>query len=872
MLNAALPSKDEILLELLSLQERLPPLMLAAQAHTAAGRLDQALALHEQMIAAQTRMLQLGELNNQRYPDLPFDLPLTVRMLVKSMQMAGDILEALGQPDRGEAQRAAARQLAEQYLDAADAAESERQHAAALVAQGRFNEALVAYTAARAIFEQRRQPLELATVAANIADIYEWFGDYGRALDEVERAARLIAAFPTTGMPAGADQAAQAVAALAADSLRGVDGNVLSTWQALDRDVTLLNIRLALAQTQARANRYLGHAAAAERQFRALLPQVPAVSRPAIEAQLAALALDRRAPAEALAILERLEPAFQQGLLRMKWGALLSYKGQALLQLGRPAEALAVLETAVSAISQARDLEALWKAQQRRAEALLALQRPEDALAIYAQAVAVINNLRKAPLGYRLDSTYLQDKLPVFAAAIHLACNLGQAELCCRFIELIKARTLTAVLARPAGAPSPTLSEPEQQLDALTSQLEAVEYAAFQNGWTPAAQQQTAALLSPRAARLEQLRFSDPRWRALSEPAPFDLPQVSALLAARGQAALQLFFRPPHVVAVLLQNGRCTVAKLTLTGPAQQALERYQANLQAVHPTPEWFDPAAGLGLAAEDLLPPALLAAALQARALVVIPHGALHLLPWAALTYQGRRLFEYCPVGVLPNLSCLPQMAVEFAAAPKVALLGAPDYQGRGLPALPLAAVELQTIEMSYLMYGGLVGPACSGKQATQAAFWQLARQAEAAGNILHVSSHAAFEAAEPLSSGLLLTDGRVDAAELARGGLRYAEAVLSACSTGYRPTSVQGVALTGDDILGLPGALLEAGVRSVLVSIPPAREDASQRFMTLYHEARAAGAPPLAAYQGAQQAMLQEGAFAPHLWAGMTLYGCG
>jgi CHAT domain-containing protein len=318
---------------------------------------------------------------------------------------------------------------------------------------------------------------------------------------------------------------------------------------------------------------------------------------------------------------------------------------------------------------------------------------------------------------------------------------------------------------------------------------------------------------------------------------------------------------------VLIQDGRCQAAKLALTEPAGQALARYQANLQAAHPTPQWFDPSAGLGLSAADLLPPAL-----QSRSLVVIPHGPLHLLPWAGLLYQGRRLFEYCPVGVLPNLSCLPLLAVDFSAAPQAALFGAPDYRTLRLAPLPLAEVELRTIELSYLQGAGLLAPPVLGAQATQANFWRLAHHPAAAGQVLHLSSHAAFEPAEPLSSGLLLTDGRIDAAELARAALPYAEVILSACSTGYRPTSVQGVALVGDDILGLPSALLEAGVRSVLVSIPPAREDASQRFMTLYHESRAAGAPPLAAYQATQQEMLTAGEFAPYLWVGLTVYGCG
>jgi CHAT domain-containing protein len=125
--------------------------------------------------------------------------------------------------------------------------------------------------------------------------------------------------------------------------------------------------------------------------------------------------------------------------------------------------------------------------------------------------------------------------------------------------------------------------------------------------------------------------------------------------------------------------------------------------------------------------------------------------------------------------------------------------------------------------------------------------------------------------MNSGLLLSDGRLDAAEIARTRLPYDEVILSACNSGYRPTEVQGVTLAGDDVLGLPGAFLEAGARSVLVSIPKARDDATLELMTLYHEQRARGRPPLVSLRDAQQAMLKNVLYPPHLWIGFTLYGC-
>ena len=49
-----------------------------------------------------------------------------------------------------------------------------------------------------------------------------------------------------------------------------------------------------------------------------------------------------------------------------------------------------------------------WKLRWRRGRALAALGQADAALAAYDDAAAIVDSLRKAPLGYRLDSTALR--------------------------------------------------------------------------------------------------------------------------------------------------------------------------------------------------------------------------------------------------------------------------------------------------------------------------------------------------------------------------------------------------------------------------------------------------------------------------------
>ena len=110
--------------------------------------------------------------------------------------------------------------------------------------------------------------------------------------------------------------------------------------------------------------------------------------------------------------------------------------------------------------------------------------------------------------------------------------------------------------------------------------------------------------------------------------------------------------------------------------------------------------------------------------------------------------------------------------------------------------------------------------GPEATEENFWKLVYHRDSGGGILHVACHGAFESDDPMNSGLLLADSKVDASEIARSSIRFNEVILSACSSGWRPMKFKDIELSGDDIMGLPGAYLEAGVKSVLVSISPAQ----------------------------------------------------
>ena len=252
-----------------------------------------------------------------------------------------------------------------------------------------------------------------------------------------------------------------------------------------------------------------------------------------------------------------------------------------------------------------------------------------------------------------------------------------------------------------------------------------------------------------------------------------------------------------------------------------------------------------------------------------MIIPHEILHLIPWSALLHQGKRLFEYLPVGVLPNLACAIA-ETHFSKPRTAALLVVSHYPGMPDMDLPGVDDEVKAIQNLYYAAGVNVDAPLLNSNATEPAFWQLAQNTSGSDNVLHVSCHGKADQFEPMNSGLLLFDSKLDAAQIAKSKLPFDEVVLSACNTGWRPIQVRDVPLTADEILGIPAGFLEAGVKAVLVSISKAQSAAASALTTYYHTRRASSDPPVVAFQAAQKHMLESNVN-PGTWVGFALYGC-
>lgn len=218
----------------------------------------------------------------------------------------------------------------------------------------------------------------------------------------------------------------------------------------------------------------------------------------------------------------------------------------------------------------------------------------------------------------------------------------------------------------------------------------------------------------------------------------------------------------------------------------------------------------------------------------LTIVPLGGIGTIPLHAAGRDGQVVDDLVTVAYAPSARMAEQARRDATAAagrPLVlAAIGVPDAPGA--PPLALGAAEVAEI-------GALV-PSIRPCPPTHAA--TLAAMGEA--TIWHFACHGKADLVDPLKSNLLVADGEITLADiLARPSVARRLAVLSACETAVPDRARL------DEMIGFPGALMQAGIAGVVASGWPVHDAAAFAFAVRLHELLAAGVAPAAATRHAR-----------------------
>jgi len=254
--------------------------------------------------------------------------------------------------------------------------------------------------------------------------------------------------------------------------------------------------------------------------------------------------------------------------------------------------------------------------------------------------------------------------------------------------------------------------------------------------------------------------------------------------------------------------------------------------------------------------------------RRLIVVPHGVLAYLPFAALKIPGGKyLVERYSLVHLPSAS----LAIGGGNRPSGNAVAAVQVTAMApMPRdLPATVLEVDAVARSHKDARVLLGG-----RADESAL----RQALLSGALVHVASHAVLNGMNPLFSRIELArgrstsptdDGRLEVHEVLGLEIRSPLVFLSGCETGVGPGASRRYS-PGEDYATLAAAFLTAGAGQVVATLWAIPDSGAAVFAARFYAelSRVGAAEALAT---AQRAAMSEGRFKrPYYWAGYRLAG--
>lgn len=258
-------------------------------------------------------------------------------------------------------------------------------------------------------------------------------------------------------------------------------------------------------------------------------------------------------------------------------------------------------------------------------------------------------------------------------------------------------------------------------------------------------------------------------------------------------------------------------------------------------------------------------LAASVHHPKLILIPHGELHYLPFAALRNPrtGRFLVEDYTLTYAPSASTLRFLrAKESPVEGRALVLGAPERPEKDL--LPLRGMTTEAVAVARMLHS----EPRLGARASESEIYRRAGKLD----LLHIAAHAIYDPVNPQFSRIALgaakaRDGNLEVHEILAGldltGVNLV--VLSACET------ARGERSGGDEITSLTRAFLYAGSPGVVSTLWKVDDEASSILIEAFYRRLLEGAPAAEALREAQVGMLRNPRTRdPYKWAAFGLAG--
>lgn len=873
-------------------------LQLDGQTEQALDHLEQAIRLFEQLkqpqLAATVQVNRLHALALLGRYDEALECGLQARAVLQAhhdLRVLGQIEQNIGnlylRRDRYREAEQFYRTARQRFLDIQDEVELARvennlAYTLSLSNQPRAAAALYEQALARA--EQAGLTTTQAEIECNLGNLSLFQGRYDQALDYLERSRRR---YTSLGMPhemAIADlELAEAYLELnLAPEAAAIAARVAPTFEEL-------GMRAEQAQAQAvhgSARLLIGQFDAAQPALAAAkalyIAEGNAVGAAGVRLLEAQLAYAQQEYALALQAATDAEQTFAQAGARRR--TLLAHwlRGEAARALGDVETARTLLTEALAQAEQQRMPQIAQRCLTSKGLLAASEQRPAEAEHAFQQAIALIENLRAPLPAEEFHTAFIADKLTPYTELVRLCLDDPQGERvmeALNYLERARSRALLELLDgtlplqhQPRDPFEAELhvraNELREELNWFYSQINrppdgGVRTAEAQNELYEAAHEREQALTEI----LRQLQQrgdtapNAPNVRHYAASSQQTSPQylLEQLQSALGSdtALIEYFSLDDELLAFVVTDAGVTVAR----NLAQQSevetlveelrfqietlrygMERLRSHLAQIEQRVHHF-----LRMLYDRLLGP--LRTTCGERRLVLVPHRALHYVPFHALHDGEGYVIERREVSYTPSAWVLLHSIARPTRPPNHAvLLGAANEQ------IPRVNDEIATLAPLFPTSVTLLD-----QQATLAALRTHAADAD----VLHLACHGQFRPDNPLFSALQLGEGWLTVRDAYSLQLDGSLVTLSACETGISAVA------PGDELLGLARGFFSAGALSLIVSLWTVDDDSTAKLMQNFYQQLSAGQRPAAALRFAQRELLAQ-QLPPFFWSPFILLG--
>jgi CHAT domain-containing protein len=462
-------------------------------------------------------------------------------------------------------------------------------------------------------------------------------------------------------------------------------------------------------------------------------------------------------------------------------------------------------------IAQAGDT--YWIALYDRDRIALKDGKPDDAIIFMKRALEVIEQQR-ASINTDLGKIgFVGDKQDVYQLLIATLFDKGKIVEAFEYVERAKARALVDLLAnRQKFAYKGTSPEKTAAMLAELTSLEAKSRSYVADDGKDG---KSASTRSVMVKVRKDLANAAPQLASLVTVTSPKTAEIQNLLKPN-ETLLEYYAQGDDLFAFVMMKESIDAVKLSGKG-----LTDIISNLRQAIQNPKSTDYKAISQKLYDRIIAP--VPAVTSKANLIIVPHGAMHYLPFNMLSSGKDNLIDRVNIRILPSASVMTFLASrQESVRNKVLIIGNPTL---GDPKLNLEGAEAEAKAIQNIWPDSVL---LLRKEATKGIVMKTGNQFR----IIHFAAHGIFNVDQPLNSALLLSpdhgdDGTLTVGELYEMTLNADLVTLSACETGIGKIS------NGDDVVGLTRGFLYAGAASIVASLWPVPDTETMFLMNNFYK---------------------------------------